>query len=121
MKWSRDHGLTCGLKRENGKVFGVDQTFNVTKVQAVFSCFDLCDLEKPEKTDTCNTCDVTLLDTQSESFVTLAIIITSEMVLLHLTNAPWWPYLESDRTQIWCRHIEDLDTSSRQITVLQVQ
>ena len=70
------------------------------KAQALFSGFDLCDLEKSVKTDMCNTCDVTSLDTRSESFVTLAIIITPEMVLLHLTNAPWWPYMESDWTEI---------------------
>ena len=81
MKWSRDHGLTCGLKRENGKVLGFDPTVNVMKIQALFSGFDLCDLEKSVKTDMCNTFDVTSLDTQSESFVTLAIIITSEMAL----------------------------------------
>ena len=90
MKWSRDHGLTCGLKREN-KCWFLNSTRLIStwwKVQAVFSGFDLCDLEKSVKTDMCNTSDVTSLDTQSERFVTLAVIITSEMVLLHLTNAP---------------------------------
>ena len=112
-------GSRVDLKeRINAKVFEYDQTFNVMKVQAVFSGFDLCDLEKSVKTDMCNTCDVTSLDTQIESSVTLAFIITSEMVLLHLTNAPWWPYLESDWTKIWCRHSEDLDTSFHKITAL---
>ena len=60
MKWSRDHGLTCGFYSENGnyqhrrymtfrKVSRFDQTFKVTKVQELFSGFDLCDVEKSVK------------------------------------------------------------------------
>ena len=52
--------------RENGKGFGFDQTFNMMKVQALFSGSDLSvhGIEKSVKTDMCNTCDVTALDTQ---------------------------------------------------------
>ena len=79
MKWSSDRGLTCGLKRENGKVYGFDQTFNIRKVQALFSGFGFCDLEK---------------------------------------TPPGSHTWEDDWTEIRCRHSEDLDTSSHQITTL---
>ena len=38
------------------------------------------------------------------------------MVLLHLTYAPWWPYLRCNRTKIWHWHSVCLDTSSHQLT-----
>ena len=52
------------------KVFGFDQTFKVMKIQVLFSCFDLCDIEKSVKTDVC-----IIRYTKSEIFVTIAVII----------------------------------------------
>ena len=60
MKWSRDHGLTCGFRVTMAtinvegthtfrKIFEFDQTFKVTKVNKLFSGFDLCDIERSVK------------------------------------------------------------------------
>jgi hypothetical protein len=49
----------------------------------------------------------------------LALIVTSEMALVRfLLKHPWWPYLESDRAEIWHTHSGCLDTSSHQMIAL---
>ena len=95
------------------KVFGFDLTFKVMKIQVPFSSYDLCDIEKSVKTDMC-----IIRYTYSEIYVTIAVIITTEMVVLHRNNAPGWPFLESEQTEIWSRQSESLHSPSHQISSL---
>ena len=47
------------------KVFGFELTCKVTKVQVLFSSFNINDVGKSVKTDMCNICDGTSLDSHT--------------------------------------------------------